>query len=134
MKEAQTHLLLVDDEPDFLESAEDCLRSKGYLVKLASGGEEAIKIIKAEPPDIVFLDIVMPEMDGLETLRQIRKFNKEIPVVMLTGYPSSKHMVETDQLGISGFLPKSTEFGEMIGMIETLLNRHRDLPKTKNPE
>ncbi len=123
-----TRLLLVDDEPDFLESMELCLRPKGYLVKLASGGEEALKIIKSEPPDIVFLDIDMPKMDGLETLRRIRKFNKEIPVVMLTGYPYSKYVVEADKLGISGFLPKDADISDMTRMIETLLKRHRNLP------
>ncbi len=128
MSAPSPRLLLVDDEPDFLESMEFCLRPKGYLVKLASGGEEALKIIKAEPPDIVFLDIDMPQMDGLETLRQIREFNKEIPVVMVTGYPYSKYVVEADQLGISGFLPKDADISEMTRMIETLLKRHRDLP------
>lgn len=128
MKGRPTRLLLVDDEPDFLESMEFWLQSKGYLVKLVSRGEEALKIIRAEPPDVVFLDIDMPGMDGIETLRGIREFNKEIPVVIVTGYPSSKYVVETDQLGISGFLPKDSDISEMTRMIETLLKRHRGLP------
>src|SRR5512135_815252 len=100
------NILLVDNEAEFLEAITYWLETKEHRVQVCYTGPEAIDIIKKSPPDIVFLDIYMPDMDGMEVLRQIRSFNTTLPVVMVTGYPKEEKMNEAVRLGVSGFFPK----------------------------
>jgi len=122
------HVLLVDDEPDFLETMAFRLHSEGYYVSIASNGQRAIQIVKEEPPHIVFLDINLPEMDGIEILRNIRGFNPTVPVIMLTAFPeigeffvSDEKTPQLKELGVSGFLFKDAGFDELLDKIETTL-------------
>ena len=73
------NILLVDNEAEFCETITYWLETKQHRVKVCYNGPEAIKLIKESEPDIVFLDINMPEMDGLEVLRQIRGFSQNLP-------------------------------------------------------
>jgi DNA-binding response OmpR family regulator len=120
-------ILLVDDQPDFLEPISFVLQAKGYDVLQANNGKLALETIKSDKPHIVFLDVKMPQMNGLETLQEIRKFNKEIPVVMLTGLPDEESLVEARQLGISGFFPKRGDLEQLGNIIETILRTHKKL-------
>lgn len=103
-------ILLVDDEPELLKAMRIRLALWGYDVLTATNGKEAIELVKKELLDAIILDIMMPEMDGIETLRRIRHFNKEIPVLMLTAYGDEERFEKTRKLGISGFIQKGTEF------------------------
>ena len=125
--EKKIRILLVDDEQDFLEPVSLWLESKGYSVTLAYNGKQTIQIVKSDTPDIVFLDIKMPVMDGIETLARIREFNKEIPVVMVTAYGDEKSITNARQLGISGFFPKKESLEELKNMIKTTLRTHKKL-------
>lgn len=102
-------ILLVDDEQDLLKGMQIRLASWGYEVLTAVNGKEAIRLVKKEKPDAIVLDIMMPQMDGMEALRQIRKFDKKVAVFMLTAYGSTKDFAETEDLGISGFIHKGTK-------------------------
>lgn len=124
---SQIKILLVDDQPDFLEPISFVLKAKGYEILQANNGEEAIKTIKSGQPHIVFLDVKMPIMGGVETLRRIREFDKEIPVVMLTGLPDEESLSEARQLGISGFFPKRGDLEQLGNIIETILRTHKKL-------
>jgi len=103
-------ILLIDDEPELLKAMRIRLASWGYDVLTVTNGKEAIRLVKKEVPDAVILDIMMPEMDGIETLMRIRRFNKKIPVFMLTAYGDEERFEKTRKLGISGFIHKGTEF------------------------
>lgn len=118
---AAKRVLLVDDEPELLKAMRIRLASWGYDVLTATNGKEAIRLAKKQVPDAVILDIMMPEWDGIETLKRIRRFNKKIPVFMLTAYPSGERIKETESLGISGFIPKGTEFESASEMIRVAL-------------
>jgi len=120
-------VLLVDDEQDFLEPISLWLESKGYSVTLAYNGKQTIQIVKSDTPDIVFLDIRMPVMDGIEILARIREFNKKIPVVMVTAYCDEKSLARARQLGVSGFFPKRESLEELQNTIETTLRTHKKL-------
>lgn len=101
-------ILLVDDEGELLKALRIRLTSWGYDVITTSTGEEAIRIAKGGKKflDAIILDIMMPGIDGIETLRRIRRFDKTIPIFMLTAYTSEERMKKTEAFGISGFLPK----------------------------
>ncbi len=120
-------ILLVDNEAEFLEAITYWLETKEHRVQVSYTGPEAIEIIQKKPPDIVFLDIHMPDMDGMEVLRRIRSFNPTIPVVMVTGYPKEEKMEEAMKLGVSGFFPKTGSFEDLGRIIKASLRTHKDL-------
>ena len=116
--EGKTHVLLCDDEPDFLKIVSFHLQSQGYRVSTVSGGEEAIVAVRKDPPDILFLDIRMSGIDGLETLRRIRKFNKDLPVVLLSAnYQDERSFLAANKLGASGFFPKIGPLAQLTNVI-----------------
>jgi CheY-like chemotaxis protein len=85
-------ILLVDDDPDFVESTKTVLESRPYEVVVAYQGEVAIKMAKEEKPDLILLDVIMPVKDGFSAAEQLKKDPelRKIPVVMLTSYSSRR--------------------------------------------
>ncbi|MBW2591060.1 MAG: response regulator, partial [Deltaproteobacteria bacterium] len=79
-------VLIVDDEPSILQSLGGLLSDEGFEIITASNGYEALKIIDKESPDLVLLDIWMPGIDGIETLKEIKKGNPYIQVIIITGH------------------------------------------------
>lgn len=127
-KDKGIRVLLVDDEVDFTDSIAFWLKSRGYAVMTAKNGKESIAIIKQDPPDIVFLDINMPVMSGLEALKNIRTFNKDLPIIMVTAaYGDETKITKAKELGISGFFAKNYTFDQLVGMIQTTLRTHKKL-------
>ena len=84
--EEKSSILLVDDNINFIKTLSFVLKRKGYAVAAVSSGSEAIEKVKKNPFDIIFLDIKMPVMNGLETYKIIRNINPSIKVVMITAY------------------------------------------------
>ncbi len=118
-------VLVCDDEPDFLEVLAAELQAEGYEVSTVGSGEEAIRRVRESPPDIVFLDIRMPEMDGIQTLRQIRRINGSLPVVILTAnYRDESSFMVADELGSCGFFPKTGSVQELVTVIQANLRWH----------
>jgi CheY-like chemotaxis protein len=123
-------ILLVDDEPVFTQPLEFWLKSKGYSVKVASGGKIALKMAKEDSAlDIIFLDLNMPVMDGLETLKKIREFNKDIPVIIITAYVDDPRIAEANSYGISGVFYKGKDFMEGLSLLETAIKTHKKLKR-----
>src|SRR3972149_3756048 len=121
-------ILLIDDETDYSETVGFWLMANGYQVRTASSGIDGLKAIEDEAPDIVFLDFMMPGMDGIETLREIRKINTELPVIMVTAYAVEEKMKEAEKMGISGIFSKGAELSEAAKLIsETLRNMKRGI-------
>ena len=99
-------VLVVDDEADVLELLMDFLRSKGYEVLTASDGVEAMRKVREERPQAILLDVRMPKMDGLEVLRQVRKTDKEIGVIMITGVNEEETGRQAMEMGASDYIVK----------------------------
>jgi CheY-like chemotaxis protein len=99
-------VLLVDDEQDFLEFMGERIRSWGYLVLRAKSGKEAIAALEKENPQIIILDYMMPEMNGVEALKEIRRLMPQVPVIMLTAYPQEQVIKDALELGVVSFVPK----------------------------
>jgi len=116
------NVLLVDDEKDFLEPLTFWLEAKKYTVRTANNGKEAIKLIKEKVPNIVLLDINMPEMNGIETLKHIRENYGDLPVVMITA--EIEKLPTFEDMGISGFFPKGGTLEQLERLLEPVIRLH----------
>lgn len=99
-------VLIVDDEIDYLTLMKEYVEYWGYAAISAQGGEEALVKIKEELPDIVVLDYLMPQMNGITVLKEIRKFNQDLEVIMFTAHPDIKNIKGAKELGVTFFVPK----------------------------
>jgi len=126
----QIKVLFVDDELDFIEPVAYWFKSRGYEVMTANSGEEAIAIIKKDLPHIVFMDINMPGLDGIETLGEIRKFNKTLPIIMVTVVKDEVKFTKAKELGSSGFFPKKGSLEELQSLLEVTIRTHGGLKHT----
>ncbi|MFH1593309.1 MAG: response regulator [Candidatus Omnitrophota bacterium] len=120
---------IVDDEADFRSMMSFWLKSKGYDVSEAPDGETAIRLIKEDTPDILFLDLRMPVMNGMETLRHIRQFNKELPVIVISAYVNDPGTEDILNYGISGVFYKGKNFEDVLTLLESALRTHKNLKK-----
>ena len=118
-------VLVVDDEEGIRESLSDILRDEGYRVALADSGEGALKALKADPPRLVFLDVWLPGMDGLETLVEIRRQEAELPVIMITGHGTIETAVRATKLGAYDFLEKPLSLERVVLAAKRALERRR---------
>ncbi len=124
---AAKKVLVVDDEKDFLFTMEYWLKSKGYEVKTATDGFKALEAIKTFSPNIILLDINMPGMDGVETLKRIRDIDKDIPVIIITAYIGEERVAEASSYQISGLFYKDKDFKEGLLLLESVLRTHKKL-------
>ena len=120
-------ILIVDDEPDVLEVVEMLLLSEKYRVLKAKNGIEAIDVASKETPDLVILDIMMPEMDGVEVCRKMREMDnmREKPIVMFSAKLSAIDKKESFDAGADGFITKPFNARGFIAGIKTYLELSR---------
>ena len=118
-------VLIVDDNESIIESLEGILSDEGFEVLYAFNGYEALKKIEQESPDIVLLDIWMPGMDGIETLKEIKKDFPAMPVVMITGHGTIEAAVDATKSGAFDFLEKPLSIDRVILTINNALNFRR---------
>lgn len=111
-------LLLVDDEEDFRTTLANRLRKRKLEVWDKEDGLEAIKTVREHPIDVAVIDVKMPGIDGLETLRQIKQINPLIEVIMLTGHASVESGIEGMRSGAFDYLMKPCDINELILKIE----------------
>jgi two-component system response regulator AtoC len=116
--------LVIDDDPSIREYLETLATRQGYDVFAAEDGERALEMLQDTRPDIVTLDAVLPGMDGLETLRQMKKLIPDIPVIMLSGHGQARTIVEAMRLGASDFLRKPFEVEELELAFQKALETH----------
>jgi two-component system response regulator (stage 0 sporulation protein F) len=125
-------VLVVDDEKDFRDLMTFWLESKGYAVLQAADGKTAIDQVQRDVPDIVFLDLYMPVMDGAETLRKIRKRNRGIPVILISAYVDDPKVTKVLDYGVSGVFYKTTDFEEhALSLLESALRAHKKLKRNR---
>lgn len=116
-------VLIVDDEKDFVEMFSLRLENQGEKVSVAYSGESELKILNEKPIDVVILDIRMPGMDGISTLRQIKTLHPIVEVILLTGHGSTETAVEGMKLGAFDYLMKPADAEEIRIKIENARKR-----------
>jgi len=120
-------VLLVDDEDDFRQLMKFWLESRGYSAIPAQNGMEALTMIGKKAPDIVLLDIRMPVLDGIETLKRIRKNDKTLPVILISAYVNDPKAKDVLSYGVSGIFYKGKNFEEVLPLLESALRTHKKL-------
>ncbi len=118
-------ILIVDDEPSILQTLGGLLADEGFQVTTAANGYEALKIIDTESPDLVLLDIWMPGIDGIETLKEIKKENPTIQVIIITGHGTIETAVNATKLGAYDLIEKPLSIDKVIVAINNALNFRR---------
>lgn len=122
-------ILLVDDEKDFVETLAERLQLRDFNVRTAFSGIEAIKLVKEEEFDVIFLDVKMPGMDGIEVLKQIKSLKSLPQVIMLTGNATVETAIEGMKVGAFDYIMKpvvTEDLIELIGKASKIVEEHRE--------
>ena len=116
-------ILFVDDEQDFLETIIKRLKARSIDVTGVESGYKALEILESRDPDVIILDVKMPGMDGIETLREIKKKKPLIEVIMLTGHASVESGIQGMQLGAFDYVMKPVALDELLEKIRQAYDR-----------
>lgn len=117
------NVLVVDDDAAVRNSLDRALRLNGYEVDLAVDGVDALNQVAASPPDAIVLDVLMPNMDGLEVCRRMRSFGDQTPILMLTAQDGVSERVAGLDAGADDYLPKPFALEELLARLRALLRR-----------
>ena len=126
-------ILVVDDEERVLNFLRSKLRALGYEVLTASNGLEALEQAQAQEPDMIVLDLIMPKMDGFETLKELRSFSP-VPVIVLSARGADVDKIKGFKLGADDYLPKPFNPDELVARIEAVKRRLEPDESRKIPE
>jgi DNA-binding response OmpR family regulator len=122
MKDMSTTILVVDDEPAIVDVLTYNLEKAHYHVVIARDGEEALKQVRQERPDLIILDLMLPGMDGLEVCREIRR-EGDLPIIMLTARDEEIDRVVGLELGADDYVVKPFSVRELMARVKTILRR-----------
>jgi two-component system alkaline phosphatase synthesis response regulator PhoP len=115
-------ILVVDDEPKIVQLARDYLEHAGFEVVTANDGKTALSIVRAEKPDLIVLDLGLPEMDGLDVTRSIRKFSN-VPIIMLTARAEETDKLIGLEIGADDYITKPFSPKELVARVRVVLRR-----------
>lgn len=124
-------ILIVDDEPLTRKSLYEILRFEGYSVSAASSAKEALILVEKERPNIIITDLKMPEMDGLELLREVKKMSFKVSVVIMTGFGSIETAVEAMKEGAFDYITKPIVDSEIKIVIQRIFEQNKILEENK---
>jgi len=119
-------LLLVDDSPTVLLMERLLLQNEPYELFTASHGEEALKLARAEQPDLILLDVMMPDLDGLEVCQRLRaeEATREVPIILVTVRGAAEQVARGYESGCTAYVSKPFDGNELRSMIARLLGTH----------
>ena len=118
-------ICIVDDEPAILNTLSSILEDEGYQVTIAKTGREALGVIQQEPPDVVLLDIWIPEFDGLEVLKRVREQFPNVMVIMMSGHGSVETGVKAMKLGAYDYLEKPLDLEKVPMLVRNAMNQRK---------
>jgi len=120
----QKHILLVDDEPDILEFLSYNFRKREFVVSTAGNGLEGIRKAEQDKPEIIISDILMPEMNGIEMCREMRKrsYLQDVPFIFLTAVKDDSRVMSAMMAGANQYASKPIRFEYLLSMVNQLLS------------
>ena len=126
--DTQRTIMVVDDNPDIITIVKTILEGKGFTVFSASSGQELLNLLKSQKPDLLILDIMMPEMDGLEVLTQLKAVTDtaSIPVILLTAKVQYEDVLGGYKLGADYYITKPFTSTQLINGINLLLGEGKN--------
>lgn len=126
-KSCKTRILVVDDEPNIVQTLKDRLEMNEYTVFTACNGQEGLNVAKEQSPDLILLDVIMPIMDGHETLENLRKqeWGKGISVIMLTARSQAQDIARAKACQIEDYIIKPFDLSELLEKIEGILEHKK---------
>ena len=129
-------ILVVDDNDDIRRLTQSYLTSEGHRVQLASGGDTALEAMRADPPDVLILDIMMPTMDGYEVMRKMTAdgLKERIKVVVLTAKNSEADWIKGYRLGADDYLTKPFDLDELSACLEKVLTSTSEQLRARRTE
>jgi len=120
-------ILIVDDEPQIVEICRDYLKAAGYDIVTASNGSKGLTLARREKPDLIVLDLMMPEMDGLDVCREIRR-ESNVPIIMLTARVEETDKLIGLELGADDYITKPFSPRELVARVRVVLRRAANTP------
>ncbi|AWO01498.1 DNA-binding response regulator [Chitinophaga alhagiae] len=127
-------VLLVEDETQLAQIVKDSLEMRGFRMFCAYNGQEGLRLYRQHKPDILVLDIMMPDMDGFTMATEVRKTDKSIPIIFLTAKSQTADVVKGFELGGNDYLKKPFSMDELIVRIKSLLGRFQPAPQPESDE
>lgn len=120
-------VLVVDDEPNIVQTLQDRLEMNDYTVVTACNGEEGLRLAQQESPDLILLDVIMPIMDGHETLEELRRqdWGRDISVIMLTARSQAQDIARARACDIEDYIIKPFDLSELLEKIESIVERKK---------
>ncbi len=133
-EELKANILLVDDEEEFLKVLSQRLEGRGMKVDTSTTGESAIEKAKTKGFDAIVLDLAMPGVDGMETLRRIKSENPDLQIIMLTGHATVDKGVEAIKEGAVDFMEKPVDLNKLLNKIQEAKNKRVLLVEKQHEE
>lgn len=121
--DAPPKFLLVDDEKEFVDTLSERLKSRNLESSIAYDGEQALALVETEVPDVIVLDLLMPGIDGIETLRRVKQSHPEVEVIILTGHGSDREQSAAEELGAFAYLHKPVNVNELAQIMRQAYSR-----------
>lgn len=125
MSTAKSVVLVIDDQPGIRRLLMEVLSEEGYVVITAGNGYEGLQAVKEYKPDLILMDMKMPGMDGIETLRELKKIDQEDRVIMMTAYGELEMVNQAQEIGASGYITKPFDINTLCQLISQCLDNQK---------
>lgn len=122
VKVAGRKLLIVDDQKGVRRLLEELFEKEGYEVSVASDGRESLDRVKESMPDLILMDMKMPNMNGLEASQEIFKINPDIPIIMMTAYGEMEVVQKALEIGVKRYITKPFDIVDLRNLVSEVLN------------
>jgi two-component system response regulator ArlR len=123
----KTKILVIDDEPNIVQTLQDRLEMNEYRVFTAHNGRDGLEKFEREKPDVILLDVIMPIMDGLEMLETLRKRpdGQDVSIIMLTARSQTQDIARANACGIDDYIVKPFDLSELLAKIESVIEHRK---------